>query len=210
MKTPPRKNNRSSVVAAAAVFGVALTAVLMWYGAFLPYGKATRYIAAQGQSGEIRNVEQFENIFRVPLDFASPTGGEEIPKFIVGDIIDLVSRVEDEAVAKRLTAFIEPYLWEDEVRHLLFRGQLHYILWRRFGGEADVRAAEDAYRRAHEIGPHLPQPLLALHDIYSRQGDPRAAEIKNELLRLWPDANIDVSAGEDAAPTSRRATTAAE
>lgn len=174
----------------AVVLGVLLGFTGIYFSAFLPYGKATRFINAERATASIQTIEQFEGVFRVPLDFPSPVGDEEVVKYLSNDIIGLVHQIKDEETARRLVAFIEPRLWKDDVRHLLAAGQLRYSLWQNFGKESDFRATEEYFLKVREIAPKLPQPLYGLLEIYKIKGDTvkREAQIK-EILTLWPAAS---------------------
>jgi O-antigen ligase len=172
--------------------GVILAFAGIYFSAFLPYGKAIRFINAERATASISTEEQFEAIFRVPLDFPSPVGDEETVKYLSNDIMGILPQVKDQETARRLTAFIEPHLWQDDIRHILVGAQLHYILWHNFGAAADFKATEDYFLKAHEIAPQLPQPLYGLAQLYKEKGDQAklTAELK-EIKSLWPDAKVD-------------------
>lgn len=169
-------------VAALALFGA-------YFGALLPYAKASRYIDAEARIGSITSEPQFEDNFNSVLKFYSPVGNEEVPKFLSGDILGALQGLRDDATAHALVSYIEPYLWKTDVRHLLILGQMHGILWANFHHQEDYTAAADYFTAAHQIGPKLPQPMSGLITLYETGGDKaRATELIKEMTALWPNA----------------------
>jgi O-antigen ligase len=175
-----------------AVAGGVLALLAIYFGALLPYAKASRYIAAEASAGMIADEAEFEEHFNYVLRFSSPVGGEEVPKYLSSDISGLLSRLSDpktEPVARAIVNYIEPYLWKNDVRHLLVAAQMRYVLWHNFHKAQDFEAAKNDFEAAHGIGPELPQPLYGLYQIYSEAKDtPHISEVKQEILQLWPDA----------------------
>lgn len=178
----------SSLAAATlAVFGVGS----LVFGVYAPVAKARAYIGALQTVAEVNTVQGFEEHFRPALDHWSPIGQEEVVKYLASDIADLVAQGnQPEAGARALVEYIEPYLFQNNVRHLLMGGHFYYALWENYGQKPeDYARAKNYYERALLIGPELPPVLYALFDLTLHAGDNgRAREVGNEILRLWPDA----------------------
>ncbi len=181
-----------SAIYMTALIGSILALLAIYFGAILPYVKASRYIAAETTANSISDERDFENHFNYALQFYSPIGGEELPKYLSSDITSLLPRLaspDSEPVARALVNYIEPYLWQNDVRHLIVIAQMHYILLRNFHRVEDFKAVETAFNQAHEIGPKLPQPLFGLYQLYTDAKQTAAADTeKAEILKLWPDA----------------------
>jgi O-antigen ligase len=184
------KYEPGSVSYGLALAGILLAVLACYFGSMLPYGKARSFIQAERNSGKIGSLKQFEDNFDPALNFKSPVGGEEIPKFLSNDVVNVLpSLSESPEVASALVAYIEPYMLKNDVRHLMVLAQMHYALLRFTGDEAEFKATEDAFKKAHEIGPNLPQPMYGLLALYTNTNKKQAAaEQKNEILKLWPNA----------------------
>jgi O-antigen ligase len=183
------------VTYSAALVGIVLAFMACYFGAILPYSKASAFITAEQTANQITTEKDFENHFNPALTNPSPIGGEELPKFLGGDIVNVLpSLAASPDVARSLVGYIEPYLWKDDVRHLLMIGQMHYILWRMTGDKAEYQATEDAFLKAHNIGPKLPQPMYALTSLYqaANLADKVNSE-KQQILALWPTATFATS-----------------
>jgi hypothetical protein len=179
-----------SIAYGAALVGILLALTACYYGSLLPYGKARAFIQAERNSGKIGSFQQFTENFDPALKFNSPVGGEEVPKFLSNDVINVLPSLEESPeVAKALVAYIEPYMLKDDVRHLMVLGQMHYALLRFTGDEAEFKATEEAFKKAHELGLNLPQPMYGLLALYTNTNQKeKAAAQRAEILKLWPDA----------------------
>ena len=166
---------------------VVLAVLSLIWGVFLPWQMAKNYISSMRLAGANQiSLEKFANLFEAVLKFPSPVGKEEVTKFLSNDIKGMVAN-QDEGEAKSLVEFMDQYLFKDEVRHLLTRAEIHYTLWRRFGGREDFIQAAEAYQKAGKIGPHLPQPIYGLYNLFLEGGEQDLAErAGKEILRLWP------------------------
>lgn len=172
---------------------LALALSSLYLGVLSPYIRAREYIKAVQALSSIRTLQEFEERFNRALLFPSPVGKEEIVKFLGNDILSIVSQPnQPEAVARALVEFIEPHLFENNVRHQLLGGQLHMVLWQRYGRKTEDFARAEAYfKAALVIGPKLPPVLFSLLDLYRKSGnDQRANEIRSVILGFWPDATI--------------------
>ncbi|MFH1192969.1 MAG: hypothetical protein V1656_01470 [Candidatus Jorgensenbacteria bacterium] len=178
---------QTSIIAALII--LVLAGII--FGAYAPLVKSTRYIKALGTVSSIHTMGDFEQNFLPALTHWSPIGQEEVVKFLANDIMSIASQPEQpEVVARMVVDFIEPYLFKDNVRHMLIGGGLRAILWLNYGRqETDFEKAEAYYRAALAIGPKLPPPLYALLDLYRQKGDgEKENAIKDRIVALWPDA----------------------
>ena len=175
-----KKDILAGVVILLASFSLVL-------GVVLPWRVAKDYISGMRLVGENQvSLEKFVNLFEKILKFPSPVGQEEVIKFLSGDIKGMVT-AQEEKVARTLVDFIEPYLFKNEVRHLLTRAEIRYILWRRFNGREDFIKAAEAYQEAGKIGPNLPQPIYGLYNLFVESGQKDLAErAARVILYLWP------------------------
>ncbi len=183
------------------LYGASIVAIIFiligaYYGTMLPYAKAAKYIDVESAKYQVTTEPQLEDLFRQVLDFKSPVGDEEAPKFLSSDVISVVDQLKtDSPDAHAITNFIIPYLWTDDIRHLLIRGQLRTMLWQNFHQSADYQDAVATLTKAHDIAPDLPQPMFGLAALYQSAGD-RADLLKmeEEILALWPDAAAAIPA----------------
>ncbi|MBI2278844.1 MAG: hypothetical protein HYU81_02170 [Candidatus Brennerbacteria bacterium] len=169
---------------------VILAALALIFGAYLPFIKARGYITSINTLASVNSLESFYAHFDRLLLHPSPVGQEEAVKYLGSDIANFISAEDQpEPVARAIVAYLEPYLFRNNVRHLLMGGQFYETLWRRFGQqEADLRSAEAYYLAARAIGPKLPPVLYSLYDLYgtSEQLEKRA-EVRDAIIRLWPE-----------------------
>ncbi|MBN2197935.1 hypothetical protein JW698_01960 [Candidatus Wolfebacteria bacterium] len=170
-----------------------LIVLVIWaiiFGSYLPLIKSRRFISALGSLSLIKTIEQFKTFFNRSLNFYSPIGDEEVTKFLVSDILSFVSDDnQSESGSRMLVDYIEPRIFQDDVRHLLAMAQIYWILWEKYGyNEADFEKAENYFKKAYVIGPKLPPVLYGMFDFYKAKGDVvTAKEIGEEILNYWPN-----------------------
>jgi len=165
------------------------------FGSILPWIKAGRYISALTdlQSSRIHSVDQFKQEFGAVLDFYSAVGQEETVKFLSEDIMKLMVNEAQQTgklgpVAPALVSFIEPYLFQNNVRHLLFASEAYKLLWRAFGNTDYFMKSLDYYQKAYAIGPKLPTVLYGMFDLYGLSGNNvDAKKVGEVILEYWPD-----------------------
>lgn len=169
--------------------GIILMISAIIFGALLPLLKSQRYIAAINMLSSIRTFKDFEANFDNVFNFYSPVGGEEVAKFLGNDIISFAgSSNQTEQGARELVSYMEPHMFQNNVRHLLMLSQMYRVLWQRFHKEADFEKAEAYLRKAHSIGSNLPPVLYSLYDLYQQKGDlVRAREIGESIVAIWPE-----------------------
>ena len=170
-------------------FGILLAVLAIIFCSYLPFEKSRSYVRAINMLNSIKTLPEFKDVFGRALSFYSPIGQEEIVKFFSSDTItSLVSQNNPEALSRELVSFIEPYLFKNDVRHLIIRGNLYSLLWQKYRQEEDFVKSEEAYRAALAIGPKLPPVLYSLLDLYQAKGEgEKLKEIANTILKYWPD-----------------------
>jgi len=92
-----------------------------------------------------QSVQDFKDIFGPALFLYSPIGDEEIMKFLGFDVVATLASSQNDfpdAEAHKLVEFLEPKLILSDVRHLIIGGQLHAILWQRYGADDDYKKSE--------------------------------------------------------------------
>ncbi len=168
--------------------GIVLGILSIFFGSYLPFIKARAYVRAIDTLNTIKDVSEFERVFGNVLSLFSPTGQEEIVKFMSSDVItSVVSQNNPEELSRELVSFIEPHLFKNDVRHLIIRGNLYSLLWQKYRQEDDFVKSEGAYRAALAIGPKLPPVLYSLLDLYRAKGDTeKLKEIGSTILKYWP------------------------
>lgn len=134
------------------------------FGSILPLIKSQSYISTliDLQSAKIRSVDQFKQEFGSVLDFYSPIGQEEIVKFLSENIMEMMINEAQQTgklgpVAPALISFVEPYLFQDNVRHILFAAEAYKTLWQATGNKDYFIKTYDYYQKAYAIGPKLPR-----------------------------------------------------
>ena len=169
---------------------ILLTIFSIVFGSFLPLIKSRYYITAVKNLSSIKSVADFKNNFDKALKFYSPVGDEEVVKYLANVIFGIISnKNQSEEVSRELVSYIEPYLFENNVRHLISGGSLYFSLWVNYGGkDRDLEKAESYFLKAYQIGPKLPQVLYGLFDLYKEsQQKEKAIKIAQEILSYWPE-----------------------
>jgi len=165
------------------------------FGSILPLIKSQSYISALTdlQSAKIHSVDQFKQEFGAVLDFYSPIGQEEVVKFLSENIMEMMINEAQQTgklgpVAPALVSFVEPYLFQNNVRHVLFAAEAYKILWEASGSKDYFMKSQDYYQKAYAIGPKLPPVLYGMFNLYGLVGDKADAEKVGEIiLQYWPD-----------------------
>ena len=168
-----------------------LLAILgIYFGSLRSFIKGQKYIQALGKKGEITSVEDFKNVFREVLEYKAPLSDDEIVKFISGDIVDMASGgKQEEGVMRELVAFIEGYIHEDDLIHLLNTARTYHFMWIQFGGKEEYfRKAEEGYTKVIALAPKLPPALYGMLDLYRASGNAeKVREYGERVLKLWPE-----------------------
>lgn len=168
--------------------GIILAVLAIIYGGIMPYSKSSAYISGLKQVSSMRSTEEFKTTFGKTLNHPSPIGQEEITKYLASDISGIVEQSSQEDVSRDLAQFIVPYLFRDNVRHLLAGGQIHAILWQKYKKQDDYLKAVDYFNQAYALAPKLPPVLYGLLQLYQAQGDRvNRKRIGEEILKYWPD-----------------------
>lgn len=168
---------------------IILAVLSIYFGSYLPLAKSRRYIAAVEAFSSVRSIDDFKRNFDKALNFYSPVGQEEVVKFLSGNILNLISdENQPEVVSRFLVDYIEPRIFQNDVRHLLTIGNMYLALWARFNQKEDFNKAENYFRQAQNITPNLPLVLYGLFELYQAKGDKeKIQEIGQIILRHWPE-----------------------
>jgi tetratricopeptide (TPR) repeat protein len=169
-------------------FGIALSAFFFVFGSVLPVLKSQAYINSARNVNKTRTISEFKNNFDKVFNFYSPVGGEESAKYLMSNIITVVSGQKDmsESVLRELIAYIEPKMYP-ETRHYISMATLHTLALTRFKQQEDYDKAVGYYLKAREIGPKLPPVLYGLLTLYNATGDEKGVrEVGGEILKHWP------------------------
>ena len=180
---------KQSIKIIICVIGI-LTAVLsIIFGSYLPLVKARLFIVSLSSASSIKTINDFQKNFDKPFKFYSPVGDEETAKFLSSDILKSISQKEQsEAASRILVDYMEPYLFKNNVRHLIILGQMYSVVWQKSGKEEDFKKAEEYYLKALKIGPKLPPVLYGLLDIERAKGNKeKVKEISEIILKYWPE-----------------------
>lgn len=192
-KKVPAGPNDSAVLTILSVAGILFASAALYFGSLLPLAKAQKFIQAEQklQAGGIKSVRDFENNFDQVLQFSSPVGEEETPKFLGNDVLGIVSNpAQNEGTSRALVSYIEPYMQKGDLRHRMALGQMYAALYRHFGHVEDAKAAEDDFLAAHALGPSVPQPMYLLVGLYrDMKDDARMRAFEDQIRALWPDAD---------------------
>jgi tetratricopeptide (TPR) repeat protein len=172
-----------------AIIGIILAILSIYFGSYLPLVKSRRFITALGSASSVKTINDFQKNFDNAFKFYSPVGDEEMAKFLSSDILRAISQKEQsEAASRALVNYIEPYMFKNNVRHLIVLGQMYFVLWQKSGKEEDFKKAEEYYLKALAIGSKLPPVLYGLFDLERAAGNnEKAKEIGEKILKYWPE-----------------------
>lgn len=170
--------------------------VALYVGAYLPYEKARRFIAAYQLASRAATIGEFEAIFDDVLDFYSPVGQREEIRFLTSQILDIIVKQKPPSEPSlRLASYIERKFEESgdakndarAIQTLMFLGDL----WRHLGvmhNDAEsMQRAETYYLRGLAESPRRPQFLYALYALYLKTEEyEKVRNVYNELIKYWP------------------------
>jgi tetratricopeptide (TPR) repeat protein len=169
---------------------IILSVLGIYFGAYAPWRKSQAYINAlkAASTGGVQSLGEYINNYDRAIQINSPIGNEEIAKFLSNDIMNIISKeTQNEQVSRALVQFVEPFLFQNNLRHLLVGGQMHYVLWKRFQNDEDYKMAEKYYLAARAIGPKIPPVLYELIGLYRDKGDmEKMKEVGETILKYWP------------------------
>lgn len=168
---------------------IVLSLLSIYLGSYLPWGKARAYITALKNVRNVRSVEDFKENFNKTLNFYSPIGQEEIVKFLSTDLgSQFMKPGQPEEILRALVNYIEPYMFQNNVRHMIAMAKMYEAFWQHYKHEEDFKKAEAYYRKAYAIGPKLPPVLFGMINLYKNKGDDaKVREIAMIILNYWPD-----------------------
>jgi tetratricopeptide (TPR) repeat protein len=170
---------------------ILLALASVYFGGIAPFLRGRAYIDSFDKTPNARTVEDIMEIYNPILDSVSPIGDEEMIQYVGSGFLEIMmGENQPEDAIRKLFDYIEPYLWQNEVRHLLIGAYGRQVLWSNYGQrEEDFLKAEEYYRKAIEMGPNLPPVLYEMFNFYySAQGqEEKAREIGNRILANWPN-----------------------
>ncbi|KKU14367.1 hypothetical protein A3I34_01095 [Candidatus Jorgensenbacteria bacterium RIFCSPLOWO2_02_FULL_45_12] len=177
-------NLKKTIIAAI----LALSLLSLYFGSYIPWTRSRAFIRGLRGMNKIKSVANFKNLFEPALR-RNVIGDEETFKYLAGEILKIISQEDTtENVSLELINFIKPYHSENNVRHLMSMGDMHYILWRKNMNPEYFNQAEQFYLKAKEAGPKLPPPLYMLLTLYQNGFETeKAKDIARYILSLWPD-----------------------
>lgn len=162
----------------------------IYFGSIRSFIKGQKYIKALGKKAEITSVEDFKNVFKEVLEYKAPLSDDEVVKFVSGDIVDMASNgKQEEEVLRELVAFIEGYIHEDDIIHLLNTGRTYHFMWIQYGQKEEYfKKAEEYYKKVIKIAPKLPPALYGMLDLYrASENTEKVKEYGERILKLWPE-----------------------
>lgn len=168
-----------------------LVLVFIYFGSYLPFVKAQKYIFFSQSLKNVKTIEDFREKSENLLSFYSPVGQEETVRFFSRDIVSMIRNPnQQEQISRELVNLIEPRISEKNVRHLLTMAEIYSILWAKYNREEDFLKAESYSLKTIKIGPNLPPALYTLFDLYRFHGDKqKMQEIGETILKYWPENN---------------------
>jgi len=161
----------------------------LYFGSYLPFVKAQKYIFFAGSMGNVKTLEQFKISVSDLFGFYSPVGQEEAVRFASQNILNLMSAPnQPEAVVRDLAGIIETNSLKNNVRHLLNISSAYSILWNRYKKPEDFLKMEDYIQKTLAIGPDLPPALYPAFDLYRVEGNQaKLREVGETILKNWPN-----------------------
>jgi len=171
------------------VIVIVIVLFAIYFGSYLPFVKAQRYISVISKISLIKTPKQFEEEFGKIFNFYSPIGDEETAKFAANVLINPIDDKNQPEIASRfLGEYMESKLKKDDVKHLIILGQIYESLWKKSGKESDFIKSEEYFRKALSIAPKLPPVLYELFNLYQLKGDTeKLKQISETILKYWPE-----------------------
>lgn len=187
-----------STVAQKSV-SVVLVLFLGWvayYGSYLPLKKSKGFILAMQQSGSIRSISDFKEIFSVPLDIPSPIGQEELTRNLGNFSISVVDQAANPGTVGEIVDYIERYFEPILERgrgmsygqNLYVLGTLNIVSLLKTREVRYFTAAKRYFEENLAMGPNRPQALYGALDVYRmEQNFPKTKEVGQKILSQWPN-----------------------
>ncbi|MCP6720026.1 MAG: hypothetical protein KJI72_01700 [Patescibacteria group bacterium] len=172
----------------------------LYFGAYLPFKKSTRFVAVTRSLASVRSVDILQRRFDDALNLYSPIAGDETISFFADQMLTILRTRPQEPIGRIVIEYaterIEPILSNPSslelTKVLLKVGNLYQLGWELYGDEGYFERAEANYLRGLEISPRRPQFLYGLLQLYMAAGDKeRIREVGEEISRYWPaDGNV--------------------
>jgi len=184
------KTMKTSITEKIIIMMLMLGSLLaIYFGSYLPFMKAQKYIFLSNSIRNIKTFEQFKEMSQSLFDFRSPIGQEEAVRFFSREVLTMIRNPDQpEQVSRELAKLLEPYYFRNNVRHLSNMGEIYALLWGKYKTEEDFAQAEFYFLKVLEIGPDLPPPLYTLFELYKLHGDTqKMKEIGERIVTNWPE-----------------------
>jgi tetratricopeptide (TPR) repeat protein len=161
------------------------------FGSFLPFAKAKLYVQAMAelQFQRIKTLDEFKKNFDAVLNYYSPSGQEEVVRFLAQGILDrMLYEKQQEVVSRELVNYIEPHLIQNNSKHLVILAAIYGKMFNIYRSENDLLKIEEYYQKLLILNPKSPQALYGLFDIYQKTGETeKSKEIGGAILKYWPE-----------------------
>ncbi|MBM3256805.1 MAG: tetratricopeptide repeat protein [Candidatus Liptonbacteria bacterium] len=189
----------STIKKVISIIAVLFLAFIAYYGSYLPYEKSHSFIrTVRGMNGA-RSLEEFKDLFRVPLDIPSPIGQEELVRNMASEVASFISQGSSSAeIEEELVYFVEEYFNPIVAREkgmsfeqdLYILSTLRRILFNHTKKAGHLDAAEKYFLKGLELGPRRPQFLYGLLDVYLiRRDAERSKLLADQIYAQWPSDN---------------------
>lgn len=175
-----------------------LMAVSLYFGSYLPLRKAQYHINAvmNLQSGKIRSIGDFNNLFDPVLNFYSPVGQDEITQYYLGILLNIINQQSDRAVIdalvkqaeQRAAPVLEAGRGFNFNQNLYTFGSIYKIAAIKFKDKGYYDKAVNIFNIGLKYSPNRLIFLKGLFDLYSANIDDqqKAKEIGEIILKYYP------------------------
>ncbi len=167
-----------------------------YYGSYLPMRKSMIFIEAMQSSYRVKTVNDFEDVFSVPLDYLSPIGQEELVRSMANSINGSIQGVSDPKAVNELINYAEKYFSPIIARgkgmsfgqDVYILGMMNEIAFIKTKEPKYLQAAEKYFKIEQALGPKRPQGLYGLLDVYRMNGKlDEFKKIADQILNQWPN-----------------------
>ena len=182
---------KKAIAVSAAIFIL----LVAYYGSYLPMRKSTIFIDTMQSSYKIKTISDFESMFSVPLDYASPIGQEELVRSMANTINGSIQNVADPKALNELVNYAEKYYAPIVARNkgmsfgqdIYLLGVMNEVAFLKTKEPKYLQAAEKYFKMELALGPKRPQGLYGLLDVYRIGGNiDEFKKIASQVLSQWP------------------------
>jgi len=178
-----------AIIATACIFFVA------YYGNYLPLRQSQAFIAALRNAPNIRNFEEFKQMYAQVFSIPSPIGREELVRNLASNVVGIIGSGANPAVVPQLIALIQAYYLPiiqggsgmSFSQDFYVLGNLYQLAFIKTNDAKFLDGAKSYYQMGLERAPKRPQFLYGLLDVYRLQGDVEGVnDVSTRILALWP------------------------